>query len=292
MDMVVRVVSMPLKGETIISKGFKKISGGKGANQAVAARRLGASVYMIGKIGKDENGRALVDNLKRDGINTEYVYFDDVNPTGMAMVTVNDEGNNSIIVVPGSNMALNTRDVEAASYAIKNSKVIAAQFETPMEITLQAFKIAKENEVITLLNPAPAAEIDGDLLKVTDIIVPNESEACTLTGIKIESMEDAKTAAEVLRNRGVKCVIITLGENGAVLLYENIFEIIPAFKVRAVDTTAAGDAFIGALCSKLANSEFDLEMLRNAIKFGNKVSSIVVQKEGAQTSLPYAKDIK
>ena len=205
---------------------------------------------------------------------------------------VNENGNNSIIVVPGSNMTINEEEIDKSEKALKESDILISQFETPEEITLKAFKKAKEFGKVTILNPAPAKKIDEELLKVTDIIVPNETEAEVLTGIKVENLEDAKKAAEVFLNKGVKFVIITLGSRGAAVIGEDFSEVVPAFKVNAIDTTAAGDSFIGGLSSKLDVKSLNKENLIKAVTFGNKVSSIAVQRKGAQPSIPYLKEVE
>lgn len=292
MDIVLRVDRMVKTGETILCKDFKKIPGGKGANQAVAAKRLGADVYMIGKVGQDDNGKMLIKALENDDINLTYTLVDEKEPTGMAIINVDDNGNNSIIVVSGSNMNITKEEIYNAEEIIKNSKVIIAQFETPVETTIEAFKIAKENGVITILNPAPAKDIEEELLKYTDIVVPNETEAFELTKVKIEDEESIKKAAKIFIERGVKFVIITLGEKGAALISKDDFCIVPAHKVTAIDTTAAGDSFIGAVANKItSSSEVSFECIKSAIEFGNKVSSITVQRQGAQTSLPYLDEV-
>lgn len=289
MDLVMNVDKMVCVGETILAKSFKKISGGKGANQAVAASRLGANVSMIGKLGNDDNGYEIYKCLRSDNVNTQNILHDDANPTGMAIISVNAEGNNSIIVVSGSNMNITKEDIQKCSETIINSEVIIAQFETPLESTIEAFKIAKENGVMTVLNPAPASKICDELMSLTDIIIPNEIEAKSITNIKVEDEETAKKAARKFFDKGIHYVIITLGDKGAVLVSKYKSILIPAYKVNVVDTTAAGDGFIGALLTKLNISSDDDEMfnaLKEAIKFANKVSSIIVQSQGAQTSLP------
>ncbi|WP_125152823.1 ribokinase [Clostridium rectalis] len=292
MDMVLRVDRMVKTGETILSKSFTKIPGGKGANQAVAARRLGANVYMIGKVGRDDNGKILLEALENDDVNLQCIYKDDIEPTGMAIITVEDSGNNSIIVVSGSNMNINEEEIHNCEEIIKNSKILIAQFETPIEITIEAFRIAKENGVFTILNPAPAKKIPESLLKYTDLIAPNETEAYELTKIKVEDENSIKQAASKFISKGVKFVVITLGERGAALVNSNEIEIIPAYKVNAIDTTAAGDSFIGAVATKLQDEEkINYDTLKKAIEFGNKVSSIVVQRQGAQTSLPKLREV-
>lgn len=285
MDLVIKVNEMPKEGETILSKSFEKIAGGKGANQAVAAKRCGNMVSMIGKIGRDDNGQILKTLLDEEGIDTSLIFEDYNEPTGMAMITVNNRGNNSITVISGSNMTLNKSEIDRSKEVIQDSDILISQFETPEEITLEAFKIAKENNKITILNPAPAKRIDEELLKYTDIIIPNETEAELLTGIEVNDLETAKVASKELLEKGVKFVIITLGSKGAAVISKEDGQVVPAFKVNAVDTTAAGDSFIGGLSSKLDTENLGFENLLKAVKFGNKVSSITVQREGAQPSI-------
>ncbi|NMM62124.1 ribokinase [Clostridium sp. P21] len=293
MDLVLRVDRMVKSGETILSKSFQRISGGKGANQAVAARRLGANVCMVASVGNDENGLELVKVLKKDNIDVSNVNYSDTNPTGMAIITVDDLGNNSIIVVPGANMEINPSYIENLKQVIVSSKILVAQFETPVEATIQAFKIARENGVVTVLNPAPAKNIPEELLELTDIIAPNETEAFELTSIEVKDEESIRKASNKFLEKGVKFVIITLGEKGAAIVDKDKLSIVPAYKVKAIDTTAAGDSFIGALISKLVNSDIvDFNSIENSIKFANKVSSIVVQRAGAQPSLPYLEEVK
>ncbi|MGE5627255.1 MAG: ribokinase [Solirubrobacterales bacterium] len=292
MDLVVKVDRMVQVGETILSKGYYKNSGGKGANQAVAASRLGVNVHMIGKVGKDETGDVLLKKLAEDNINIEYIGIDDKNPTGMAVITVDEAGNNAIIVIPGANMSVDSADLQKAKDVIIKSKIIVAQFETPVAATIEAFKTAKENNVVTILNPAPARKIPEELLALTDIIIPNETEAFEITNIKVEDEASIKLAAKKFLNSGVKYVIITLGERGASLISNESYEIINAIKVNAIDTTAAGDSFIGALSCRLCKCEkIDFEKIKKAIGFANKVSSMVVQKPGAQTSLPTLEEV-
>ncbi len=292
MDVVLKVNRMAKVGETIFATELNNIPGGKGANQAVACSRLGANVYMISKVGIDGNGEVLVKELVRDNINVDFVFKDEKHPTGTAIITVDKEANNSIIVASGANMCIDKCEIIRASDVIKESDIIISQFETPIEATVEAFKIAKGNKKITILNPAPAKDIDEELLKYTDIIVPNETEAYELTGIEVKDLEDVKKAAEKLIEKGVKCAIITLGAKGAAVVTKENAEVIPAYKVKAVDTTAAGDSFIGGFASRLDIKKVDFENIRNAVRFGNKVSSIAVQREGAQPSIPYLKEVK
>ncbi len=291
MDMVVSVNKMPLVGETIFSDKFKLAHGGKGANQAVASQRLGSEVYMISKVGQDAYGLQIVNSLEKENINIKSIFKDDVKPTGTAIITVNNEGNNSIIVVPGANMALNLEEIYKCKEVIASSDIIVSQFETPIEVTIEAFKIAKENGVITILNPAPAKQVPNELLKYTDIIVPNETEATALTGVNVQDLESAKKAANIFLNNKVKYVIITLGDKGAAVISKEDGILIPAYKVNAIDSTAAGDSFIGAISTKITKSNLNINALVEAVKFGNKVSAIAVQREGAQPSIPFLKEI-
>ncbi len=285
MDLVIKVKDMPKEGETILSKSFEKVNGGKRANQAIAAKRCGNEVTIISKIGKDENGKVLKDALENEKINVDFVYEDKINPTGMAMITVNEKGNNSIVVIAGSNMTINEEEINKAKDVIKENDILIAQFETPEEITARVFKFAKESKKVTILNPAPAKEITTDILSYTDIIIPNETEVELLTGIKVHNLESAKLAGSKFLDKGIKFVIITLGSKGAALISKEMAKIIPAYKVKAIDTTAAGDSFIGGLSSKLDINNLSFNALEKAVIFGNKVSSITVQKEGAQPSI-------
>lgn len=291
MDLVIKVNEMPKEGETILSESFEKIAGGKGANQAVAARRCGNIVSMIGKIGKDDNGKILKGLLEEDSIDTNLIFEDENEPTGMAVITVNKNGNNSITVISGSNMTLNKDEIEKSKEIIENSDILISQFEVPEEVILEAFKIAKENNKITILNPAPAKKIDEELLKYTDIIIPNETEAEFLTGIKVNDLESAKLAANGLLEKGVKFVIVTLGSKGAAVISKEGGQIVEAYKVKAIDTTAAGDSFIGGLSSKLDIESLSFENLLKAVKFANKVSSITVQRKGAQPSIARLEEV-
>ena len=291
MDFVIKVKDMPQEGETILSKGFEKIPGGKGANQAVAAARCGNSVSMIGRIGEDSDGRYLKKLLEEEGINATHILEDKENSTGMAMITVNDKGNNSIVVIAGANMGITKKNIEDAKSVIEESDILISQFETPIDLTLESFKIAKENNKITILNPAPATKIDDELLKYVDIIIPNETEAELLTGVKVESLEDARKAGDVFLSKGVKYAIITLGSKGAAVIAKEKGDIVPAFKVNAIDTTAAGDSFIGGLSTKLDIANLDFDNLLKAVKFGNKVSSITVQRKGAQPSIATIQEV-
>lgn len=293
MDLVLNTKNLPKKGETILVKDIIKIPGGKGANQAVAASRLGCQVSFVGAVGKDENGQILLESMEKDGVRLEDINIMEGTSTGVAIITVDRDGNNTICVVSGANMELNLEDVEKSKSSIENSDVVITQLETPIEIGEKAFKIAKEFNKITILNPAPAMEIKGEILKYTDIIIPNETEAFELTGVEITDLEKARESAEVFLNKGVKFVVITLGSRGAAVISKEHSMIVPAFKVKAIDTTAAGDSFIGAMSSKLGQlRELNFENIIEAVTLGNKVSSITVTREGAQSSIPTLAEVR
>lgn len=291
MDIVLKVNNMPKVGETIFANNLQNVPGGKGANQAVAAKRLGSEVYMISKVGSDSTGETLTKSLVQDNINVNFIFKDEKNPTGTAVISVDQDGNNSIIVAAGANMSIKKEEIEKAEKVIRECQILISQFETPVETTIEAFKMAKSAGKVTILNPAPAKKIPEQLLKYTDIVVPNETEAYELTGVTVKDLDSAKEAAKKFMEKGVKYTIITLGANGAAVISEDKSEIVEAYKVKAVDTTAAGDTFIGGFSSKLNADNLCFEGIKRAVKFGNKCSSIAVQREGAQPSIPYLKEI-
>ena len=290
LDTNLRVRKMPKPGETVHATGHYSAAGGKGANQAVAAARSGCKVSFIGGVGNDAPGSEMLNLLKKEGINTSGIITAPHESTGQAFITVDDNGQNSITIYAGANYAFGPNEVVQNKALIADSDFLIAQFETPLEATIKGFEIAQAEGVTTILNPAPAmAEIPADLLKLTDIITPNETEAETITGIKVIDEKTAQEAAAKLHQQGAATVIITIGAKGAFYDYQGQYALIPAFKVKAVDTTAAGDTFIGAMTSVLKP---DLTNLKEAILFANKASSLTVQKFGAQPAIPFAKDIK
>ena len=290
LDTNLRVKQMPRPGETVHASEHFSAAGGKGANQAVAAARSGCEVSFIGGVGDDAPGKEMLGSLKREGINTQGIITAKKESTGQAFITVDDNGQNSITIYAGANYAFGSAEVVQNQDLIKDSDFLIAQFETQLAATIKGFEIAHDAGVKTILNPAPGmAKIPADLLKLTDIITPNETEAETITGIKVTDEKTAQMAASKLHDQGVKTVIITIGAKGAFYDYQNQRELVPAFKVKAVDTTAAGDTFIGAMTSILTT---DLSNLKDAVLFANKASSLTVQKYGAQPAIPHAKDIK
>ena len=290
LDTNLRVKKMPRPGETVHATDHYSAAGGKGANQAVAAARAGSEVSFIGGVGDDAAGKEMLNLLKSENINTSGIITATKESTGQAFITVDDSGQNSITIYAGANYAFGADEVLQNQGLIKNADFLIAQFETPLAATIKGFEIAHEAGVRTILNPAPGMDqIPVELLKLTDIITPNETEAETITGVKVIDEKAAQKAAVNLHEQGVRTVIITIGDKGAFYSYQSKNELIPAFKVKAVDTTAAGDTFIGAMASVL---QTDLSNLKDAILFANKASSLTVQKYGAQPSIPYKKDIK
>jgi len=287
MDLVITAPKVPAVGETILGSGFMTVPGGKGANQAVAAAKLGAQVSMVGCVGNDIFGRDLINNLENNHVNVENVGVMDGCPTGIAMIVVKD-GDNSIIVDPGANYRLAPQMINAVEELIKSSDIMLIQLEIPQEAVECAVDIACKNNVRILLNPAPARQLSDELLAKVDIFTPNESECGIITGMPVKSIEDAKNAAAYLIRKGIKNVIITMGKNGAV--YNNGGDIIhkPVPAVKAVDTTAAGDSFSAAVAVALSEGK----SIDEAVDFGNKVGTLTVMKKGAQTSLPSREDVE
>lgn len=282
MDLVIRVPHLPAAGETVIGREFTTAAGGKGANQAVAAARLGASVAMIGRVGKDDFGSALRANLNGAGADTTYVLSDEHAATGVALIAVEEGGQNTIIVAAGANANVSRTDVDAARRIIASSQVLVAQLEVPLDTVTFALDLARAAHVLTLLNPAPAQELSPDVLARVDMIVPNETEAGILTGIPVKDWESAKAAALELNRRGVPSVVITLGERGALASDSGSIHRVPAFPVHAVDATAAGDAFVGALAVARAHGR-DLPA---ALRQAGAAGALATLKLGAQPSLP------
>lgn len=281
-DTTMKVKRMPLPGETIAALSKTNAAGGKGANQAVAAARSGAETAFVGQVGDDAGGKMMINDLKNNNVDTTGIHVDDQAGTGSAAILLDESGQNSILVYGGANQQLSVKEVEDARDQIAADFVIA-QFETPQEATLRAFQIAKENGVKTILNPAPAHEINPDLLKLTDLIIPNETESAALTGIIVTDETSMLMSAAKFAQMGVRNLIITVGAKGAFYCTQDGYNFIPAFKVNAVDTTAAGDTFIGALSSQLKP---DMSNIEKAIVYAQRASSLAVQKLGALPSIP------
>ncbi|HUT46390.1 MAG TPA: ribokinase [Sedimentisphaerales bacterium] len=288
MDLVVKSPRIPTKGETVLGGDFIMTPGGKGANQAVAAAKLGAEVYFIAKLGDDIFGRQSLSNFQKVGIHTEYVDQTEEAPSGVALITVDVAGDNVIVVAPGANLKLSPEDVGKAQPVIASSGAVAAQLEVPLETVEFAARLANDAGVPFILDPAPAQKLSPEFLKKVDVLTPNETEAEILTGIKVTDENSALVAAKDLLERGVKAVILTMGAQGYLLATKDAAEFVPSVKVDAVDATAAGDAFTGSLGVGLAQGK----TLRDAALFANHVAALSVTKMGAQSSMPDAGQVE
>lgn len=281
-DLVSKVPRLPKMGETMMGHTFQMGYGGKGANQAVMAAKLGAQVSMVTKVGRDVFGEDTLKNYQAQGINATWVLFDDEAASGVAPIFVDDNAQNFVVIIPGANMKLTPEDVRQASSAITSASILICQLEVPIETTLEAFRIAKAAGVTTILNPAPAASLPDELLQLSDIIAPNETETEMLTGLSVASLADAEKAGRALLARGPRHVILTLGERGALLIDERNLEHVAPILVKAVDPTGAGDSFIGSLALFLGEGL----ALGAAIRCANGVAALSVTKMGTQTSFP------
>lgn len=288
-DTTLHIDQMPKPGETISAKSKTNSAGGKGANQAVAAARSGAQTSFIGQVGDDSNGIFMIDALKLDGINTDHVGINQDDWTGSAVILLDSQGQNSIMVYGGANQAMKTEVIADSQALIKSADILISEFETPQEVTYEAFKLAKQHGVTTILNPAPASKIIYGLLEVTDLIVPNETESATLTGIEVNDTDSMDQNAAKFSEMGIDNLIITVGDRGAYYHTPSDSGFVPAFKVKAKDTTAAGDTFIGAFSSQINQ---DLSNIEAALVYAQKASSITVQRLGALPSIPTAEEIK
>ena len=288
MDLVAKAPRIPMVGETLAGTDFFMVPGGKGANQAVAAAKLGGNVLFIARLGKDLFAEKSLENFKQVGINAQYIKQIEKVPSGIAIISIDDNGKNSIIVVPGANHKLLPADVVEAEKDIAAAKVVVCQLETPMETVLQAAKTARKYNIPFLLDPAPAAPLSDELLKLVEFIKPNEFEAEVITGVKVTDRESAEKAAEVLLGKGVKNVIVTLGDKGFIVATGQGKTFVDTLKVKAVDSTAAGDAFAGALAFGIAQGD----SLLDAAKYANKVAAISVTRFGAQPSMPTRQEVE
>lgn len=286
-DMVIRTDHFPVPGETIIGGAFSLVPGGKGANQAVAAARLGGDVCFITQLGTDVFGNQNLENFKKEGIDTSLIRQNPEQPSGVALITVDKSGENTIIVAPGANHALTVEEISAASNAFQQADIVLVQLEVPLPVVLDVCQKAYGLGKRVILNPAPAMDLPDNIFQFLYLITPNETEAEFLTGVKVHGEASAYQAASRLRNKGVKRIIITLGEGGAFLFTDSFQGIIPTSKVKVKDTTAAGDTFSGALAVALGNGK----SLEKAIAFALKAATLSVQRFGAQTSIPYLEEM-
>ena len=286
-DMIVKAERIPRPGETVLGGAFSMAPGGKGANQAVAAARAGGRVVFIGRVGRDSFGEAAVAGLAADGIDVSHLAKDAARPSGVALIVVAGDGENSIAVAPGANSALSPIDVRRASRAFASARLALVQLEVPLEAVEATIGLAAARRIPVILNPAPARKLPRSLLKGIAILTPNETEAEILTGIAVTDAVSAALAARALRTRGAKAVIVTLGALGAFVDGPGFEGLVPGFKVKALDTTAAGDVFNGALAVAISEGK----PLPAAVRFGHAAAAISVTRLGAQPSAPRRADI-
>lgn len=277
MDLVVRAPHLPQPGETIIGSDFRTFPGGKGANQAVAAARLGGHVKMIGRVGSDAFGEQLLQTLRADRIDTTFVQRDTAAPSGVALITVEEAGQNTIVVASGANARVTPDDVGAASTAFAGASVLLLQLECPLQTVRSAIEAAKRQQVRVILNPAPSQPLDASLLSQVDYLVPNQIELALLT--QSGSLEEG---VKRLKARGVKQVVVTLGGDGVAVFDDDGVYQLPPHRVSVVDTTAAGDAFVGGFAVALVEGK----STRAAAEWGNAAGALAVTRAGAQPSLP------
>lgn len=286
-DMVIKADRLPIPGETVLGGVFLMNPGGKGANQAVAASRLGGKVTLISKTGNDVFGRQSVSLYNAENINTDYIFSDSKNPSGVALITVDSNGENCIVVASGANASLGRADIDKASAEIESGDLVLMQLEIPIDTVEYVAEIAHKKGIKVILNPAPARALSDTLLKNLYIIIPNKSEAEILSGIKVVDMESAKQAADIISDKGVDIVVITLGSNGALIKEHEQYQFVEAVKVEALDTTAAGDVFCGSVCVGLSEGKSILD----SVKMAAKASAITVTRMGAQSSIPYRSEL-
>lgn len=282
-DLVVKSPRFPQPGETISGGDLQTIPGGKGANQAVAAARQGVNVAMVGRVGSDSFGPFLVNNLKANQVDTGRVLADG-SATGTAIIVVDANGQNSIVLSPGANGKVTPSDVDSAP----DAKVLLLQFEIPMDVVLHAAKRYKAKGATVILNPAPAREISSDLLANVDILIPNENELSLLTGMTVSDAASAEKAAKEVLKQGVKTVIVTLGSKGALLVSGTQVAQVDTYKVEVVDTTAAGDSFIGGFASAFLSGK----SLEDSVRYGCACGALATTKFGAQPSLPTKEEVE
>lgn len=289
LDLVIRSPHIPGPGETVLGTDFGTFPGGKGANQAVAAARQGADVTFLGRVGKDEFGKQLLDGLKAEGIAVQHVGIDKEAPSGVAFITLDAHGENCIVVAPGANYKLSREIIRQAEIAFTHTDLLLVQLEIPLDTVMAAVGKAKEQGMRVVLNPAPAQMLPDGLFSRVDVLIPNESECAMLSGHPVGSLNEIQAAAAVLIDKGVGSVVVTLGDRGAYLLERDLPGIhIPAYRVEVVDTTSAGDAFLGAFSVSLSEGNSLVE----SVKRGCAAGALAATRLGAQPSIPTREEVE
>ncbi len=286
-DMVVRVPHLLQPGETLLGSQLVMARGGKGANQAVAAARLGGKVTFIARLGRDNFGRDSAAAYREEGIDTSFIAWDDEAPSGVALIMVSSTGENIIAVVPGANSRLSPGDIRSAEGAIIGADCMLLQLEIPLETVEETVRLAKAHAVRVILNPEPAVQLPRSILDAVDVVTPNENEAAILSGDGFD-LEQEQSAADLCNRLGVPALVVTLGRHGARMVQDGKTTLVPAFPVEPVDTTAAGDAFNGALAVALGRGL----ALRDAVRFANAAGALSATQLGAQPSLPTADEVE
>jgi ribokinase len=284
--MTVLADRLPVPGETVLGGTFAMGQGGKGANQAVAAQRLGGDVTFICKVGRDIFGVNSIKEYKKEGMDTSKVMYSD-KPSGVALISVDTHAENCIVVASGANGDITVEDIEANRKDIEKAAILLLQLEIPVDAVVRAAKIAHEAGVYVVLNPAPACDLPEEIYQYLSLIIPNQTEIALMTGIEVKDEEGAAKAVKALQSKGTKDVIVTMGSKGSMVYHEGKATFVPSRKVNAVDTTAAGDTYCGGLCVALSEGKDIIA----AAEFATASSALTVQKRGAQDSIPYRKDI-
>ncbi|MDU5080359.1 ribokinase [Tissierella carlieri] len=286
MDLVIKVNEIPQIGETLLGNELLQIPGGKGANQGVAIAKLNNEIIFLGKVGKDVFGDALIESMKESGVNIEHIEKTDES-TGIAVINVDKYGNNNIIVIPGANGDVDKGYLQRHLIAFEKADIVVFQLEVPLETVKEGLKIARKLGKTTILNPAPAYELDDEIIQNVDILIPNEHELERISKIKVTDQDSILKAANILLQKGIKQIIVTLGGKGVLYIDINGYKFFEAYKVNVVDTTAAGDSFIGGFVS----SYIENGNIEKSIEIGQKTAALAIQKVGAQSSLPTKEEV-
>ena len=287
-DFVAKVPKLPIPGETVIGSDLVIVPGGKGANQAVSIARLGSDVTFVTKLGMDDFGELAIKNFKNDGIDISFISRSQNAPSGTALIFVDNAGQNVLVAVPGANAELSVEDINRSRSVVENADVLVLQLEVPLDTVEYAVSVASENGIPIIMNPAPGRKLKPELIGKFSYLTPNETETEILTNIRVVDEASAKEAGLLLMGYGADNVVITMGKHGAMLISSDTCELIPGFEVKAVDATAAGDAFTGGLAYATATGK----KLKDAVMFANAVAALTVTKMGAQPSLPYKKEVE